>query len=240
MSKITQVNHISVRRSFDRGRSHYDWLDSRHTFSFADYHDPSHMGYRSLRVINEDVVSPGSGFGMHAHKDMEILTYVIDGSLRHRDSMRHQTIIASGSLQKITAGRGIFHSEYNASDKGPVHFLQVWIMPDRNGLVPGYSELTLPRPDISHPMLLIGSSLGGNGETRIEQDVFVYRGVLRKDLTVSHGLGKGRGTWIQVIKGRVALLGEILLAGDGAAVEDVPELNIGGIQDSEFLLFDLA
>ncbi len=230
---------LILRPSHERGHVNHGWLDSYFTFSFADYHDPDHMQFRSLRVINEDRVAPGQGFGMHQHRDMEIFTYVIEGVLAHKDSMGHASSIKAGQIQKITAGRGISHSEFNGSNKDPVHLLQIWIIPSPLGLTPSYEEYTLPVPDEKNALILMGSSLGEKNVVKFNQDVLVYRGVLAAGKTAEYDLKSGRGAWIQMVKGKLSVNGTGLTAGDGAAIENEKEIFFQSQKDCEFLLFDL-
>lgn len=232
--------NIQLRRSKDRGHVNHGWLDSYFSFSFADYYDPAHMQFRALRVINEDVVEPKQGFGMHPHRDMEIFTYVIEGELAHKDSMGHASSITSGQVQKITAGKGILHSEYNGSDKKPVHLLQIWIVPSEHGLKPSYEEYTLAKPDDKEPLLLIGSPTGGANIVHFHQDVNVYRGILKAGKDVAYPVKPGRGIWIQMVKGKINVGAAVLSEGDGVAIENVSGLEIKAEKDAEFLLFDLA
>lgn len=232
--------NIQLRRSKDRGHANHGWLDSYFTFSFAEYQDPEHMQFRSLRVINEDRVAPKQGFGMHPHRDMEIFTYVIAGELAHKDSMGHASSIKPGQAQKITAGTGILHSEFNASDKNEVHLLQIWIVPAERGLKPSYEEYDLAKPNEKEPLILIGSPKGGKNIVHFHQDVAIYRGVLNAGKTADHAVKPGRGIWIQMVKGKMNVAGTVLVDGDGLAVEDQSALNFKAEKDSEFLLFDLA
>lgn len=231
---------IVVRPAHERGHADHGWLNTHFTFSFADYFDPKHMGFRSLRVINDDIVAAATGFGMHPHRDMEILTYIIKGSLRHKDSMGHESVITSGQIQKITAGSGIRHSESNASDRDAVHLLQIWILPHTKGLTPSYEEHTLPASDSNDPLHLIGSEQGGNDIVRFNQDVRVYRGVLDKGKEFTYAIGTGRGVWVQMVKGSLELDDKTLKTGDGASVEGLNSVTIKSSEDSEFLLFDLS
>lgn len=237
---VNSRQNIVVRPSNERGHADHGWLNTYHSFSFADYFDPSHMGFRSLRVINDDIVGPATGFGMHPHRDMEILTYVIKGSLRHKDSMGHESVITSGQIQKITAGSGIRHSESNASDRDAVHLLQIWIIPHTKDLTPSYEEHTLPVPDPKNPLLLMGSPEGGNNVVHFNQDVQVYRGVLDKGKELTYTIGTGRGVWVQMVKGTLELGDKTLKAGDGASMEGLDSVKFKSLQDSEFLLFDLG
>lgn len=245
MAHSTSGGLIKVRYSKERGHANHGWLDTYHTFSFADYYDPRHVGFRSLRVINEDRVSPGRGFGTHSHKDMEILSYVVSGALKHRDSMGHESIIGVGKVQKITAGSGISHSEFNASTSESVHFLQIWIEPKTKGLAPSYQELTLPDLAGAGTLRLIGSPESSDKVVFFNQDVLVYKGELQAGQSVSYSLRPSRGVWVQVIRGRIEINGAILDIGDGASIEDVSEFAIVHAQShdslaSEFLVFDLA
>ncbi len=233
-------NKITLRPSQKRGYADHGWLKSHFTFSFAEYQDPAYMGFRSLRVINEDYVAPGQGFGTHPHRDMEIFTYVIDGALAHKDSMGHASSLSAGQVQKITAGTGISHSEFNGSDKDPVHLLQIWILPEKRGLVPSYQEYTLAVPDDKNPLLLMGSPSGGKNVVKFNQDVFVYRGILKTDQDVEYSIKLGRGAWVQMIKGRLTVNDTLVSGGDGAAIENENILSFKAQKDAEFLLFDLV
>lgn len=231
---------LKVRRAGERGHSNHGWLDSFHTFSFADYYDPNYMGFHSLRVINEDRVGPSRGFPMHPHEDMEILTYVISGALKHRDSMGHESVIGAGQIQKITAGSGISHSEFNASNSEKVHFLQIWVEPLSKGLMPSYQELTLPEVGIDSPICLIGAKDAAPQFVSFNQDVSLYKGKLEQSQSASYSLQPTRGAWVQMIAGSIDLNGSLLHVGDGACVEDSFQLDFVAKQRAEFLLFDLA
>ncbi|MEI6438400.1 MAG: pirin family protein [Candidatus Omnitrophota bacterium] len=231
---------ITIRPARERGHADHGWLDTWHTFSFADYYDHRHMGFRSLRVINDDRVTPGEGFGTHPHQNMEIFTYVVEGALAHKDSMGHASTIKAGEVQKITAGRGITHSEFNASDKQPVHLYQIWIQPDKNGLVPSYKEVALPEPDPEVPLFLIGAPPGKGGLVDFHQDVLIFRGVLTKGQKVPYAIKPGRGLWVQIVKGCVRIGEHSLRAGDGASLEAAAEIMVMAAEPAEFLLFDLA
>lgn len=235
----TTQNSIIIRPAVERGHADHGWLDSYHTFSFGDYHDPKHMGFRSLRVINEDWVAAGRGFGMHPHQNMEIFTYVVEGSLQHKDSMGNGSVLKPGYVQKMTAGTGITHSEFNPSKEDPVHLLQIWIVPAQKGLKPSYQEFTLGQPDPNDPLLLIGSPQGGNNIVQFNQDVYVYRGVLKRNTHTVHPVKTGRALWVQVIKGKVDLNGHNLSAGDGASIENLDTIVFKAQEDAEFLMFDL-
>ena len=208
----------TIRKANDRGRTKWDWLDSRHTFSFGEYFDPQHLGFRSLRVINDDLVQPGQGFGTHPHRDMEILTYVLSGQLAHRDSMGNGRTIETGELQAMSAGRGITHSEFNASEQVPVHFLQIWITPDERGLTPSYSEWK-PNGPADRPLKLLASPTGADGSVRIHQDARLYLGELVAHESSRHALAPGRGAWLHLIEGRVVSGSTTLSPGDALGVE---------------------
>jgi redox-sensitive bicupin YhaK (pirin superfamily) len=231
---------ITLRPANERGRANLGWLDSRHTFSFSDYFDPRHTGFRSLRVINEDRVAPGQGFGTHGHRDMEILSYVISGGLEHRDSMGNGEVLRPHEWQRMSAGTGIRHSEFNASKSEPVHFLQIWILPDRENLKPEYEQKLFAPEEKQDVLKLVASTDGREGSLRIHQDVSLYNGILRAGQTVEQKLGAGRYAWAQVAKGQVSVNGQTLSAGDGAAISDEELLKIAADEDSEILLFDLA
>jgi quercetin 2,3-dioxygenase len=229
---------ISIRRASERGHFDHGWLNTFHTFSFADYHDPAFMGFRSLRVINEDRVAPGQGFGEHRHRDMEIVSYVLEGALAHRDSMGNSGVIRPGDVQRMSAGTGVRHSEFNGSKTEPVHFLQVWILPERQGTSPGYEQKTFPETEKRGRLRLIGSRDGREGSVTIQQDVELYASVLEDGERARHRLAPGRHAWIQVARGEVELNGIELGPGDGAAITGESELDATG-RESELLLFDL-
>src|SRR5271166_40545 len=211
---------IQVRKAAERGHFDHGWLDTYHTFSFGDYYDPAHMGFRSLRVINDDRVQPGQGFGMHPHRDMEIVTYILDGALEHLDSMGNGSIIKAGELQCMTAGTGIRHSEFNPSDKEWVHLYQIWLLPERKGLEPSYQELALTEEQKRGRFRLVASPDGANGSLTIHQDARLYLASLSPGETVAHQIGRGRAAWLQVLRGKVGVLGNDLSAGDGVAITD--------------------
>jgi hypothetical protein len=231
---------ITVHRADDRGRTRQGWLDSAHTFSFAEYYDPARMGYRSLRVINEDLVAPCSGFPTHAHRDMEILTWVLEGKLDHKDSLGHGSIVEPGEVQRMTAGTGIRHSEYNASRAEPLHLLQIWIQPERRGLAPEYAQRAFPESERRGRLRLVASHDGAEGSVTIHQDARVYAGLLESGERVHHPLGRGRHAWLQVTRGDVETNGDRLHAGDGAAIESEDSVEIAADGPAEVLLFDLA
>jgi redox-sensitive bicupin YhaK (pirin superfamily) len=232
---------ITVRRSEERGGANHSWLDTRHTFSFDSYYDPRFMGFRSLRVINEDVVQPGEGFPTHPHRDMEIITYVLDGALEHRDSLGNGSVIRPGDGQRMSAGTGIRHSEANASPTEPVHLLQIWILPAQHGIQPGYEQKSFPDEEKRGKLRLIASPDAANGAVTIHQDARLYVALLAKGQAVEHKLAPGRYAWLQVARGEVELNGKRLQQGDGAAVQQEQALRIEAKQDgSEILLFDLT
>ena len=231
---------ITLRPSKERGHFQHGWLDTYHTFSFDKYHDPKHMGFRALRVINEDRIAPMRGFGMHAHKDMEILTYVLEGQLTHQDSMGHGSEIQPHDVQRMTAGTGVTHSEFNHQKK-PVHLLQIWILPERRNLPPGYEQRAFPAHEKHNRLRLVASPDFAEGSVKIHQDVRVYASLLDSANVVQHRLGPERHAWVQVISGSVDVSGVTLNAGDGCAISDEEEVRITGKGErSEFLLFDLA
>lgn len=228
---------LNIRTSNERGHANHGWLNSFHTFSFADYHDPRHMGFRSLRVINEDWVAPGKGFGMHPHQNMEILTYVVSGAIAHKDSLGNSEILRPGEIQRMTAGSGIMHSEFNPSDTEPLHLLQIWIVPNRRSLTPSYEQKEIPKRAAGELVLI--ASPDGHGTVTINQDVRLYCSHFHANQTVVHPLVEGRAAWLQLIKGSVTVNGKSLQAGDAAAIED-EDMTITANSDSEFLLFDLG
>ncbi len=231
---------ITLRKSNERGHANYGWLDTHHTFSFNTYYDPAHMQFRDLRVINEDRVTPGRGFGTHPHEEMEIVTYVLEGALEHKDSMGTGSIIRPGDVQRMSAGTGITHSEFNPSRSEPVHFLQIWILPQELGLDPSYEQKTFPDDKKRGRLLLLASQQGRDGSLTIHQDVDLYASMLGTGDSVMHTLPPARYAWLQVVRGAVSLNGETLRAGDGAALSKEPSLEVRANEPSEFLLFDLA
>ncbi len=231
---------ITVRKSDERGHANHGWLDTYHTFSFDSYHDPNHMGFRTLRVINEDRVAPGAGFPTHGHRDMEILTYIVEGALEHRDSMGNGEVLRPGEIQRMSAGTGIRHSEFNPSPDDPVHLLQIWILPAQRGSEPGYEQISIGSGPTNGELQLIASPQGGAGAVRIGQDAKLFRGKLGAGSSVSHALAPSRHAYVQVVRGAVHANGSALSAGDGAAVSGEPVLSIAAKEDAEFLVFDLA
>ncbi len=228
---------IAIRPSAERGHFRADWLDSRHTFSFDTYYDPNHMGFRALRVINEDVVQPANGFPLHRHENMEVVTVVLSGELRHEDDLGHGAVIGPGEVQRFSAGTGIRHSEFNPSDSRAVHLLQIWILPEHKGLTPGYEQKSFKE---ERGLQLIGSRDGRNGSVTIHQDVALYRGLLDAEEQLNHRLAAGRHAWLQVMSGILQLDGHTLQGGDGAAVSDEREISLAAAKEATFLLFDLA
>jgi quercetin 2,3-dioxygenase len=231
---------ITMRPRHERGQTRLDWLDSAHSFSFNHYYDPRHMGFRQLRVINEDWVNPGAGFGMHGHRDMEIITYVLQGALEHRDSMGHGSVIQPGDVQRMSAGTGVQHSEYNHSATEPVHLLQIWILPERQGLQPSYEQRSFTPEELRGQWRLIAARDGRAGAITVHQDVDVLAARLEPGERVIYSLPSGRHAWVQVAGGGVALNGMPLKAGDGAAMSGTAELDLVAGDHSEVLLFDLA
>jgi quercetin 2,3-dioxygenase len=231
---------LTLRPSQARGRTALGWLDSYHTFSFGDYHDPEHFGFRALRVINDDRVAPGTGFGMHPHRDMEILTWVLAGALEHRDNLGNGSVIEPGQLQRMSAGTGILHSEYNPSESDPVHLLQIWILPEHRGLMPGYEQRTFPAADRRGRLQLLAARDGRDGAVTVHQDVELYAADLAAGDSVTHPLEPGRSAWVQVTRGTARVNGQVLRAGDGAAVRDEREVRLAADGEASLLLFDLA
>ena len=230
---------IKVRHGDQRGASNHGWLDSKHSFSFADYHDPANMGFRALRVINEDKVTGGNGFGTHSHRDMEIISYVLSGALEHKDSIGTGSVIRPGDVQRMTAGSGVAHSEYNHSKKDPVHFLQIWIVPRERGLAPSYEQKAFPEGERRGKLRLVASPDGRDGSVTVHQDMTLRSALLEPGESVTFHLGDGRGAWLQVARGALKLRDLTLKAGDGAAIEKEPAIVFEATESSEVLLFDL-
>lgn len=231
---------MKIRRAHERGHANHGWLDTHHTFSFARYYDPEHTGFRSLRVINDDTVSPGQGFGTHGHRDMEIVSYVLEGALEHEDSMGTGSVLRRGDVQRMTAGTGVTHSEFNHSAEEPVHFLQIWILPERSGLTPEYEERRFAEEEKRGRLRLIVSPDGRDGSLRIHQDAAIYASMLGEGDSVRHDLAAGRHAWLQVVGGNLIVNGESLATGDGVAVSGEACLTITGRGETELLLFDVA
>lgn len=230
---------MRVRRSEDRGHANYGWLDSRHTFSFANYFDPEHLGFRSLRVINDDRVVGGEGFGTHPHRDMEIVSYVVSGALEHKDSMGNGSIIVPGEVQRMRAGTGVTHSEYNHSASEPVRFLQIWVLPEEKGLAPGYEQKFFGDERLGK-LRLVASRDGAEGSVQVQQDLAMFAAVLRDDEAVTHEMAQGRHAWLQVVRGTLLVDGEELVEGDGASFSEVDAIGIRSVGESELILFDMA
>jgi redox-sensitive bicupin YhaK (pirin superfamily) len=236
----TDTQSFTVRRANERGHADHGWLNSYHTFSFADYHDPAHMGFRTLRVINDDRVAPGQGFGTHPHRDMEIFSYVLDGALAHKDSLGNGSILKRGQVQLMSAGTGVTHSEFNPSDAAEAHFLQIWILPRERGLKPSYTEWQ-PRPERDrNPKVLLISPDGREQSATIHQDAYVYRVRLGPGETVSHALPAGRGAWLHIAEGEADVANHTLATGDAVSTETPGLISIKARTQTEALLFDLA
>lgn len=231
---------LTIRPGHQRGHFDHGWLDTYHTFSFADYFDPAHHNFRSLRVINEDRVAPGQGFGMHGHRDMEIVTIVLEGALEHRDSLGNGEVLRPGEVQRMSAGTGIRHSEFNPSPTEPVHLYQIWLFPREKGLTPSYEQKALDPAAKHNRLQLVAAPVGSGAPLTIHQDAEIYVADLTPGTHVTHRLAKGHGAWLQVLRGSVALNGQSLNAGDGVAVEDETALEIAANTNAEVLMFDLA
>ncbi len=231
---------IQVRKAKERGHANHGWLDTYHTFSFSSYHDPKHMRFRSLRVMNEDVVAPGQGFGTHPHNDMEIVTYVLEGALEHQDSMGNGEVLRPGEFQRMTAGTGITHSEFNPSESEPVHLYQIWLLPERKGIEPSYEQKRFPEEDRHNQLRLVASNDAENGSLLIHQDARIYLSKIDAGKEVGHELLPTRHAWLQVLRGTVSLNGVDLGISDGVAVSEEKSLTIHANSDSEIMLFDLA
>ncbi len=232
---------ITIRPSKERGNANFGWLDSKHTFSFGSYYDPNHMGFGNLRVINEDKVQAGKGFGPHSHRDMEIISYVLKGELEHRDSIGNGSVIRPGDLQRMSAGTGIAHSEFNASNTEPVHFLQIWIMPERAGIEPSYEQKHFSLPEKQGKLKLVASPDGRDNSVTIHQDANLYVAVLNEGDRMNHSSNDNRSVWLQIARGSAEINGQTLQAGDGAAVTQETDIALSATKDNtEILMFDLA
>ena len=229
-----------IRKSTDRGHADHGWLKSWHTFSFSSYQDSQHMQFRALRVMNEDQVAPGQGFGTHPHNDMEIVTYILSGELEHRDSMGHGEILQAGEFQRMTAGTGVTHSEFNPSATEPVHLYQIWLYPERKGLMPDYEQKRFSPEDRLNRFQLVASPDPNNGSLMIHQNARILLGDIRAAQSLSYGISADRHVWLQVLRGEITINGVHLHSGDGLAVSDEPSLTLEGVADSELMLFDLA
>jgi redox-sensitive bicupin YhaK (pirin superfamily) len=231
---------ITVRRASERGQGQYGWLDTRHTFSFNTYHDPQHTSFRALRVMNEDWIAPGQGFGTHGHRDMEIVTYVLEGALAHKDSLGNGSVLRPGEFQRMTAGTGIEHSEFNPSDSEPVHLYQIWLFPERRGLTPSYDQRAFPAEERHGKLRVVASHDGREGSLSIHQDADGLLATLEPGAQVRHTLSSGRHAWVQVLRGAVKLDTIDLVAGDGAALSAEASVSIEGERSAEVMVFDLA
>jgi hypothetical protein len=231
---------FTIRRANERGHADHGWLNSYHTFSFAGYRDPDHMGFRSLRVINEDRVAAGQGFGTHAHSDMEIVSYVLDGELEHKDSMGNGEVLRPGEFQRITAGTGITHSEFNPSDANPTHFYQIWLLPERKGIEPGYEQQAFEPAGRKNSFQLVASRDAADGSLLIHQDANIYLADLEAGNSLTYEIETGRHVWLQVLRGDVAVDGHALSTSDAVAVSDEAQLTIAASSDAELMVFDLA
>ncbi len=231
---------MTIRRGNERGHAEHGWLDSYHSFSFADYHDPAHMGFRALRVINEDRVAAGQGFGRHPHRDMEIISYVLEGALEHQDSMGNGSVMRPGDVQRMSAGSGVAHSEFNGSKTEPVHFLQIWLIPAERGIAPSYEQKHFSAEDKQGKLRVVASPRGDDGSVTIHTDARLYAGVFAAGERERYELAPGRHAWVQVVRGRVTVNGQELSAGDGAALSDVSQVELEVADTAEVLLFDLA
>jgi redox-sensitive bicupin YhaK (pirin superfamily) len=230
---------MTIRRAEERGHANHGWLDTHYSFSFADYYDPEWTGFRALRVINDDTIAGGGGFGTHPHRDMEIITYVLSGALQHRDSMGHEAVLKAGDVQRISAGTGIAHSEFNHSPSDPVHLLQIWILPERKGVKPSYAERSFGNKTATELLTLVASQTGRDGSVAINQDADVWLARMTAGSSASLPLRPGRHAWVQVAEGEMSVNGHALLAGDGAALSDEPELNFSAKNFAQILVFDL-
>jgi redox-sensitive bicupin YhaK (pirin superfamily) len=230
---------FQIIRSDTRGAANHGWLDAKHTFSFADYHDPERMGFGSLRVINEDRIAAGGGFDTHPHRNMEIVTYIITGALEHKDSMGNGSTIQPGELQRMTAGRGVFHSEFNSSDE-ETHLLQIWIHPEQTGLEPGYEQKLFEREGKLNRWQLLGSRDGLDGSLTIHQDISLSSTILESDNVLDYDFAEGRRGFLQVVSGKVSFDDDVFAAGDGVAMTDIGSISVTALEESELLLFDMA
>lgn len=239
LHRSQEEHEVNIRRAAERGHAERGWLDSWHTFSFADYYDPEHMHYGHLRVINDDRIAGGGGFPMHPHRDMEIITYMLEGALEHKDSMGNGSVIRPGEVQRMSAGTGVFHSEFNHSADETARLLQIWILPDRAGYTPGYEQKMFSEDEKRGRLRLVASRDGRDGSVRYHQDVDLYAGLLDGDESVTHALAEGRKCWLQVARGRLQVNGETLEEGDAASLDSVPELVLSHGDDAEILLFEM-
>ena len=239
-SNMTATESITIRKADERGTAEHGWLHSKHTFSFASYYDPRHMGFHALRVINDDIVDPGEGFGTHPHENMEIISYVVEGALEHKDSMGNGSVIRPNDVQSMSAGTGITHSEYNPQKDAPVRFLQIWIEPNEQGVTPGYEQKTYTAEERNNRLRLVVSPDGAEGSVSIHQDARIYATILDPGAEVVKQVDAGRHIWVQVVKGKLTLNGLLLETGDGAAIENPNRITFAGVERAEILVFDLA
>jgi redox-sensitive bicupin YhaK (pirin superfamily) len=230
---------MTLRPAAERGHANHGWLDSHHTFSFADYYDPAHMGFRILRVINDDRVAPGQGFGTHPHRDMEIVSYVLEGALEHKDSMGTGSTIVPGDVQRMSAGTGVRHSEFNASKTEPVHFLQIWLLPAQNGIDPGYEQKAFSADDKRAKLRIVASPNGRDGSVTIHADTVLYAGLFDRGEKAELALASGRNAWVHVARGKAKVNGRDLAEGDGAALTEEKTVSVEGVEGAEVLVFDL-
>ncbi|MBL9028319.1 MAG: pirin family protein [Myxococcales bacterium] len=230
---------ISIRKAGERGHADHGWLDSHHTFSFADYYDPAHMGFRNLRVINDDRVAPGRGFGSHPHRDMEIVSYVLEGALAHKDSTGTGAVVRPGDVQRMSAGTGVVHSEFNASDREGVHFLQIWLLPGQRGIAPSYEQKTFTTDDKRGRLRLVASPDGKEGSVTVHTDASIFAGVFEAGESASLTIDAGRHAWVHIARGGVRVNGHDLAEGDGLAISDEAAVHVEGIGGGEVLVFDL-
>ncbi len=240
---VTQTQErptLTIRRSEDRGHANHGWLDSYHTFSFANYYDPAHMGFRALRVINQDRVKGGMGFGTHPHRDMEIISYIVEGALEHKDSMGNGAVMQAGEVQRISGGTGIAHSEYNHSRTDLVHFLQIWLLPEKKNLEPSYAQKSFSTEEKLNQLCLILSPDGRDGSITVHQDANIYATILESEHQLTYEVPENRYAWIQVAQGSAILNGQLLNAGDGVAISEAGQLILVGKNRAEILIFDLA
>jgi redox-sensitive bicupin YhaK (pirin superfamily) len=231
---------LTLRPANQRGHANHGWLDTWHTFSFSSYYDPQHMGFRALRVMNEDFVAPGQGFGTHPHRDMEIVTYVLAGALEHRDSMGNGEILRPGEFQRMSAGTGITHSEFNPSPSEPIHLYQIWLLPERTGIEPSYEQKSFPADERRNRLRLVASRDAADGSLLIHQDAKIYLATLDEGALLTHDLAAGRHAWVQLLRGQLTLNGEAMRASDGTAISNEPRLTMQANAEAEIMLFDLA
>jgi redox-sensitive bicupin YhaK (pirin superfamily) len=239
-NKMTASEDIIIRKAAERGTAEHGWLHSKHSFSFGSYHDPRHMGFHALRVINDDIVEPGGGFGTHPHDNMEIISYVVEGALEHKDSMGTGSVIRPNDVQRMSAGTGVTHSEFNPQKDAPVRFLQIWIVPNEKGVKPSYEQKTYTPEEKTNRLRLVASPDGADGSVSIHQDARIYSTILEPGAEIVKQIEAGRHAWVQVVKGKLTLNGHLLETGDGAAIENPIRMVFAGVDRAEILIFDLA